>query len=295
MRFWLAVGTPENWHTAFDYNGVWGLKITQEHYWNQLTSNEDLLFFYATRPVSGVVAYGIIRTKLRQISPLWPAERAENRVIWPLRFEFDVFSCLPPRSWKTDRLGHEELRYLARAGFQSLSRELAEKFMNELPASVPAGLLISQPVGPHRPDAPPLLTPAGEAPMDPHARVQNLLLEIGSLQRFVAQREFPIETRRLDVVWRRFERSVPSFVFEVHIAGNLTEAVAKLKQAHDLWNSNIFLVGNEEHRTPALQLAAGTFHEIQDRLKFLAIAQAEELHRRKLAYRQLEAQLGIFG
>ena len=23
-KSWLAVGTPENWHTAFDYGGIWG-------------------------------------------------------------------------------------------------------------------------------------------------------------------------------------------------------------------------------------------------------------------------------
>jgi hypothetical protein len=295
MQFWLAVGTPENWHTAFDYNGIWGLKSTQDHFWDSLSPNEDIIFFYATRPVSGVVGYGIIRNKLRQRSPLWPLERAEDRVIWPLRFEFDVLSCLPPNSWKSDKVGKEELRPRVRGGFQALSADLAKEFMDTLPSSAPAGLVLTKPLGTKSPIVRAPLPLPEIQPGDQHARMQKLLQEIGSMQRLVASTEFPMEQRRLDVVWRRVQRSVPSHAFEVQIGGNLTEAVAKLKQASDLWNSSIFLVGMEEHRAPAAQLAGGTFHEIQSRLRFLEISQVEELYRRKLAYRQFEDQLGILG
>ena len=122
-----------------------------------------------------------------------------------------------------------------------------------------------------------------------------MLVEIGRLQRYVAEAEYPIENRRLDVVWRRVQRSVPSFVFEVHVSGNLTEAVGKLKHSAELWNSNIFLVGKEDHRAAVSQLAGGTFHEIQQRLRFLEFSQVEDLYQQKRAYRQLENQLGILG
>lgn len=294
-RFWLAVGTPENWHTAFDFNGIWGLKSSQRRFWDSFEENNDLIFFYATRPVSGVVGYGIIRTKLFQNSPLWPAERARNEVIWPLRFEFDVLACLPPSAWEKAKVGKEELKSTVRSGFQSLAPDLAEKFMKELPASVPTALVLSQPLG--------LRGKLGRQPLasipvevgNLHDHTQNMLAEIGRMQKYVADTEFPIETRRLDVVWRRVQRSVPSYVFEVQVSGNLTEALGKLKQAHDLWNSNIFLVGKEEHRSPAAQLAGGTFHEIQDRLKFIELPQVEELYRRKRAYREFEDQMGILG
>jgi len=134
-----------------------------------------------------------------------------------------------------------------------------------------------------------------EPSTDLHGRAQGLLVEIGQLQRYVADSEYPIENRRLDVVWRRVQRSVPSFVFEVHVSGNLTEAVGKLEQSTELWNSNIFLVGKEEQRAAVGQLAGGTFHEIQRRLRFLEFTQIEELYQRKRAYRELENQLGILG
>jgi hypothetical protein len=47
---------------------------------------------------------------------------------------------------------------------------------------------------------------------------------------------------KLDVAWRRVEKGSPTYVFEVQIGGDLYHAIGKLKHAHDLWNSNIFLV-----------------------------------------------------
>ena len=267
------------------------MKDTQRYLWESLAENEDLVFFYATAPVSGVVGFGIVRTKFRQDSPLWPAERVRNEVIWPLRFEYDFVSCLPPSSWQRSKVG-EELRPRARSGFQVLSADLANRFIKELPTSVSAGVLVSSAIGPRAP-----LFPAS-APAIPergsqHHRLKSLLVEIGSLQRFVADMEFPIESRRLDVVWRRVQRSVPSYVFEVQVGGNLTEAMGKLKQAYDHWNSNLFLVGAEQHRAGVSQLAGGAFREIQERVKFIEHQQVEDLYTRKRAFVDFETQLGI--
>lgn len=289
-RFWLAVGTPENWHTAFDYGFIWGLKLSQRSYWESLQENSDLVFFYSTAPVSGVVGYGIVRTKLRQHSPLWPAERARNEVIWPLRFEFEVLSALPPGSWNLQAYSTDELKKRARSGFQSLETRLAQELMQAFPASVPHEFLISV-------RAPESFLPGAErrVPTDPHERAQFLLAEIGRMQRFLAETEYPLVHRRLDVVWRRVQRSVPSHVFEVQVSGNLTEAMGKLKHAFELWNSNLFLVGTPEHRTATGHLLEGTFREISHRTRFVEISQVEELYERKRTYRELETHLGILG
>lgn len=292
-KFWLAVGTPTNWHTAFDYGGIWGLRKTQRHFWDSLSENTDLVFFYVTRPVAGVVGHGLVRTKLHQPSPLWPEERARNEVIWPLRFEFDVLSCLPPYAWVEQKITSVELKSKARSGFQSLDGMTAGELLRALPAQVPRDLVLGVPQDVRSLATP--LAPAPGAPMpeDAHARAQWQVAEIGRLQRFVAETEYPVENRRLDVVWRRVQRSVPSYVFEVQVGGNLTEGIGKLKQAFDLWNSNVFLVGKEDHRLPANQLLATTFREIQHRLRFIELTQVEELYQTKHAYRELESQLGI--
>lgn len=91
------------------------------------------------------------------------------------------------------------------------------------------------------------------------------------------------------------ELSVPSHVFEVQVGGNLTDALGKLKQAHDLWNSRILLVGGHDHRAPFKQLANGAFREIGKHVKFIELGHVEELLSKKRAYRDLETDLGILG
>ncbi len=290
-RFWLAVGTLRNWLTTFEHRYMWGLKASQRRYWEALTPHTDIVFFYVNTPVGGVVGFGLVRNKLHQTSPNWDEELLRNEVIWPLRFEFDVLSAIPPALWKTQRVSREDLKLRARAGFQSLERGIAEELMRALPATLPQELLAESQPGVA---AATLALPATpRLSDDPHAHAQHLLVEIGRMQKFLAEPEFPLENRRLDVVWRRVQRSVPSYVFEVQVGGNLTEAMGKLKQARDLWNSNVCLVGKEEHRSAVNQLLGSTFHEIQNHLRFIELAQVGELYQRKLAYRELESQLGI--
>jgi hypothetical protein len=62
-----------------------------------------------------------------------------------------------------------------------------------------------------------------------HDEVKAYLTEIGRIQGYVADEEYPPKSTRLDVVWRRVERSVPTFVFEVQIGGDIYHAMAKLK------------------------------------------------------------------
>lgn len=293
-KFWLTVGTPENWHTAFDYGGIWGLRTTQKRFWDEMRENQDIIFFYVTSPISGIVGSGLVRTKLHQISPLWPEERAKNEVIWPFRFEFDVISCLSPAVWQSQRIAIEELKSRVRSGFQQLESALAQQLSRLTPTSRADDLVMVPAIGPAAgslPESEPLTIPRS----DVHGKTQNLISEIGRLQKFVVETEVPLENRRVDVVWRRVQRSAPSYVFEVQVSGNITEAMSKLKYAYEVWNSHIFLVGKPEHKSSALQLCDGAFHEIRERVRFLELAQVEELHRRKTAYREYEDQLGIFG
>jgi len=73
-----------------------------------------------------------------------------------------------------------------------------------------------------------------------HDDVMNDIAEIGQIQGFISDKEYLLESTRLDVVWRRVERSVPTYVFEVQVEGDIYHAMSKLKHAFDLWNSHIF-------------------------------------------------------
>jgi hypothetical protein len=133
-----------------------------------------------------------------------------------------------------------------------------------------------------------------DVPGSPHDEIIAKMLEIGRLQKFLTEREYPMEGYRLDAVWRRVEKAVPTYVFEVHIGGDLHRSLAKLKHAFDIWNSNIFLVANKQHRKDADRLLSGLFHEIRDRLKFIETEKVDELLRQKRGVHDLEAELGIW-
>lgn len=286
-NYWLVVGIPENWRTAFEHGNIWGLKKTQSHLWDALAEN-DLVFFYATQPVIGIIGYGVVRTKFRQDRPLWPQEIQENRVIWPLQFEFDVDQCLPHGEWTMSRISSEDLKRLARFGFQLLNEDTAhrlishlesvrqlEYFQERLETTVEK---VAEAVTPYVPS---------------HDELKQRLVEIGKLQKFLAEEEYTFDIGRLDVVWRRVERSVPTYVFEIQVGGDPYHALAKLKHAFDLWNSHIFIVACQADHNNVEKLLSGTFHEISSRVKFIELGKIEELYRRKKAYLDLEKELGI--
>jgi len=74
---------------------------------------------------------------------------------------------------------------------------------------------------------------------------------------------------KLDVVWLKVREGVPAYVFEVQIGGDLYHAISKLKHAHDVWNSNIFLVITNKNALKIQDLLSGAFHEIKEELRVL--------------------------
>jgi len=280
-KFWLVVGTAQNWQTAFDHGNIWGLKETQKAFWDRL-NEDDFVIFYATAPVGGLIGYGTIRTKFKQNRPLWPLEVRENRVIWPLRFEFDVEKCLPYERWQDSKVVSEVVKLRVRGGFQPLEDDMGQQLLTSL-------ALIS---GEKPPKTPP---PGPEVPSGApsHDLLKKQILEAGRLQRFLAEEEYSFDIGKLDVVWRRVQLSVPTYVFEIQVGGDLYHALTKLKHAYDLWNSRIFLIGGEEDQEKVYQLLSGSFHEIQDQLRFVDWRRVEELHSLKKKYRDLEKELGI--
>ncbi len=289
---WLVVGSPENWATAFEHKNIWGLKRTQRYLWDTL-NEKDVLLFYVTSPVSGIVGHGTVRTKFHQDQPLWPQEVKEERVIWPLRFEFDVDRCLPFDEWQTSKIASSAL--FPRGGFQVLSYELGRQLVSKL-KSLPKGYRVNAPASLSASETP---APYAEEPQQAeqvspsHEQIKQRLVEIGRLQGYLADEEYVFDIGKLDVVWRRVERSVPTYAFEVQVGGDVYHALAKLKHAYDLWNSRIFIVASQANHNKVANLLSGTFHEISGRVRFIDLGTVEELHRRKKAYLDFERELGI--
>src|SRR3990172_3780838 len=272
MKYWLAVGTPQNWKIAFDLGNTWGLKNKgpQAANWRQVQIG-DVLIFYAVSPVKGVIGYGVVQQKLKQDTPLWPDETAKKEVIWPLRLIFEVRSCLSPDRWLEDKVVNDRVNFRAKMGFRPVREGLAAEVLAPFQA----------------------LATSAEAEPSLHGQIVDSLLEIGRLQNYLCQKEYPMGKARLDVVWRRVQRSVPNFVFEVQVGGNLYQALAKLKHAYDIWNSNIYLVLLDTDKKQLDELLSGTFHEIQDKLRVVDNATVRRLANLKKEIRDIESRLGI--
>lgn len=270
-KWWLVIGSPQNWEVSFRLNNIWGVKAAQQGAWDHLLSGDKALI-YASSPVGGLIGYGIIRNKFKQDKPLWPEEVKENKVIWPFRFEIDIEYCLPLDRWRSDKIVNESLRKYARSRqmLQMVEQNLATELIKVFPYQ-------EQPY----------------VPESPHERIKEQLLEIGRLQKFIAEKEYNMEGTQLDVVWRRVEKSVPTYVFEVHVKGDLYHDLAKLKHAFDIWNSNIFLVASKGDREKTDKLTSGIFHEIRDNLRFIEKDKVEELLNQKKSTQSLEKELGI--
>ena len=126
-----------------------------------------------------------------------------------------------------------------------------------------------------------------------HEQIKDELVQLGKLQGFISESEYNMDGEKLDVTWRRVERGSPTYVFEVQIGGDIYHALAKLKHAHDLWNSNIFLITTKNDMTKVQDLLSGTFHEIKKKIQIIKIEKIDEPFKLKKAYKDLERQLGI--
>lgn len=285
---WIIMGPRESWEIAFDQEGIWGLKNILYPEWKAMEQG-DIIFFYVTRPIAGVIGVGRFDIRFIQDRPMWPDEILENKVIYPLRFQFHIDYVLEQERWKTDRikvpLTIQEMRRGVNLLRERTVAQLYEAFADKFKYT------ISPPT-----DKTDLLPAKGveirELSID-HGKIQEIVFEIGRLNRFISEKEYPMENERLDVVWRRVERSVPTYVFEIQIGGDIYHALGKLKHAFDLWNSNIFLIAQEDELESAEHLLKGTFHEIEHKVKKITIQKTYELYQQKRKWIDIEKEVGL--
>jgi hypothetical protein len=285
-NFWVVQGGEANWRQALMSKGIWGLEDTRydKVYWLAVSPG-DAVLFYVTGSVRGIVGYGVVRNKFYQEKPLWQAEIASGRARWPLRFEFDVEFLLPYDRWHDEKVSlpgggkfREPLILVDRSEVAELLRVLNPS------ASIENLLTVS--LIPAEP-------PTEEVASPTHDEIKAQLVEIGKLQQYLASAEFPMGNERLDAVWRRLPESVPTYAFEVQVGGDVYHALGKLKHAHDLWNSRIFLVSSRDDLGNINQLLSGTFHEIQPVIRVIDTDSVQSLHTSKRDIYRIEKELGI--
>jgi predicted RNA-binding protein len=283
VNTWCLVGNEENWRAAFRQGAIWGIRAKYRSLWERLRPG-DRLIFYCKSPIAGAIGVGKLAKAFKQDTPFWPDEERAQTVIYPYRFEMNIVFLLPETQWRTHAIKGHEL---------GLSRGYVAKGLNpirDLQMLTAIDAVLKTKFGVTRlaeekvEQGPELST---------HSGVQEMLVQLGMLQRFLSHKEFPMEHERLDVVWRRVEGSVPTYVFEVQVGGDVHHALGKLKHAHDIWNSNLFLVLADGDVPKAQSYLSGTFHEVKDRVKLVRLEEVQELYALKKQWKLREEALGI--
>ena len=96
---YIFSGSPLNWQAALK-DSIWGMRNSHRPEWLAIREG-DLVFFYATSPVSGLIGYGTVIRTFEANEPYWPDEVREGCVKYPYRVQFEVGLLLDPRSWRT--------------------------------------------------------------------------------------------------------------------------------------------------------------------------------------------------
>lgn len=286
---WIILGPKESWQTAFKEGCIWGVKQVLYPEWKALDKG-DIIFFHITKTIGGIVGVGRVETKFIQDKPLWPDEIAIDKVIYPLRFEFHVDYLIEENNWRDKKISPGLSIQEMRRGINLLQERTVEKIYKDFRESFNYEIPIVNQI---KTETIREKTLTGKPASLDHSRIQEIIFEIGKLNRLISEKEYPMENERLDVVWRRVEKSVPTYVFEVQIGGDIYHALGKLKHAFDLWNSNIFLIGSEQDMERVESLLMGTFHEIQNKLKKLSPEKVTELYEKKREWTDIEKKVGL--
>lgn len=303
FRTWLVMGKKENWETALAQPlPIWGLK---DRYLGEFSSlnKGDYLIFYVVSPIKGIIGLGSVKDKyIDRQNLIWEEEKRKKKVIWPLRFRIEVNHLLPHHLWsnKSTSLSPiviSDLNLIWRIGFQELLSEYANKIFNRMQqqwgiglgkgASLITASKISEPEIEYIPiDKEPAL---GE-----HKRLQNIIAEAGQLQHYFTELEYPLENRRLDVVWKREAAGVPTISYEVELSGGIEKALTKLRLAFNLWNSKPILIVPQEDYSKADNLIQKEERIFKENINFFEPKVFDDLLFKKRELREFEERYKIY-
>ncbi|MCJ7570749.1 MAG: EVE domain-containing protein [Candidatus Thermoplasmatota archaeon] len=100
QNFWIITGSEENLRYGVKHS-LWGVGKKYEELWTQL-KKDDFVFFYCTRPVSGIVGYAKFTHTKFDPKPLWPNENPEKESKYPLRINFETTYIT--QDWHRERI-----------------------------------------------------------------------------------------------------------------------------------------------------------------------------------------------
>jgi len=304
---WLVIGIPKNWETALSQPvPIWGLKPRYQEEFQSMNIG-DLLWFYSTSPVKGVIGVGAVKDKyVDKINLVWREEFEKKEVIWPLRFRIQVLKVLPKELWKAEKIMIRDFNLFWQVGFQLLkdnqASELYKRFKNSLnipnAKSIFSGTTVSYPLLIKEKQVAYNITQEGTKKIISHRDLQEQIAEIGKLQFYYTELEYPVELpgerKNLDVVWKREIDGVPTFTFEVEFSGMLEKAIERLRFAYQKWNSRPRIVVPEKFIRKIYNVLSVTDKDFKDEIKIYEPLQITNLLTLKRKLRTTEQNLGIY-
>ena len=306
MQSWLFIGKTKNWEKALSQPiPIWGLKTSFQSYFNSIKIG-DLLWFYSTSPVSGVIGLGAVKDKyIDNTNLVWPEEIKNQRVIWPLRFRIQVLKVLPAFKWKDDNIKIKDFELF----WQTSLHLLNEKHVNELLKrsevsfgninleNIYAGASIATAEKVSENSI--LFEEATEKKSElNHSNLKNKIAEIGKLQFYYSEVEYtiplPNEKKNLDVVWKRELEGVPTYAFEIELSGMLERAIDRLVIAYKKWNSRPRIIIPKDYSDKLRNVADLTGRDFRTQLKIYEPEQIADLYNKKLDLRRFEKNLELY-
>jgi hypothetical protein len=132
-----------------------------------------------------------------------------------------------------------------------------------------------------------------------HRTIQESLVEIGRLQNYFAEVEFPLplmerEQRRLDVVWKRELAGSPTLAFEVELSGAIERAFVKLKIAFNRWNSQVRVIAPASQHRRVQGLLASEQPHFREQFRIYEPDTVVALLTKKRDLREFEHQIGLY-
>lgn len=302
---WLVIGILKNWETALSQPiPVWGLKPRYQGDFN-LLSVGDLVWFYVTRPVSGVIGIGIVKDKyIDENNLIWEEEFVKKEVVWPLRFRLHVLKLIPKKLWKEESIKITDFNLMRQIGFHLLtdkhSAALGERLKQSMGVRVNelfSGATIAQPLALREKVSLGKIEREDYKKLS-HRELQEVLAQIGKLQSYYSEIEYPLELpgedKNLDVVWKREAAGVPTYAFEVELSGMLERAISRLKFAFQKWNSRPRIVAPQNYLKKLNNIVFAQNRAFSQEIKIFKPKQIVDLLHQKKELKSLEETLKIY-
>ena len=121
MNHWIKIDIRQNWSTSLRQTPpVAGISADAKKLFSAVDAG-DILWFYAIKPVRGIIGFAKIRKKYKdEKKPLFITELRQRKVLLPLRFKLEEVVSFPPEKWVDEHINIGDFALTWTEAFQPL-------------------------------------------------------------------------------------------------------------------------------------------------------------------------------